>query len=248
VAASGDPSFRHYKVGDRLRQAELSLPVVYSTHWCGTGFGRKTLDAQELNSAFDLPLWMQPQDEASSTAWLESGVFGRMSPLQLFNAVVDQTLPFLRKEDEFCEAATVTGEVPTPLIADYGVDLPLIGKFLVHSWVYNALITEKAGKSDDADVPTHLWDQRIVQVLNIPIQVLNTMRKWLFKRYCRGVDAVVGSFSESLPWERLGFEALGFAPGVVLDQGWCSCSSQALAGAHFYCSAFDDPRMVEAIA
>jgi hypothetical protein len=117
-----------------------------------------------------------------------------MNSSQLFNAVVDQMLPFLRKEDEFCEAATVTGEVPTPLIADYGVDLPLIGKFLVHSWVDNALITEKVGKSDHAGVPTHLWDQWIVQDLNIPIRVLNTMRKWLFKRYCRGLMQSLGVF------------------------------------------------------
>jgi hypothetical protein len=69
VAATGDPPYRHYKVGDWLQQAELELPVVHSTHWCGTGFGRRTLNAQELSSAFDLPLWMQPRDEASSTAW-----------------------------------------------------------------------------------------------------------------------------------------------------------------------------------
>lgn len=181
-------------MGDQLRRAELELPVVYSTHWCGTGFGRRTLDTQELSSAFDLPLWMQPRDEASRMAWLESGVFGRMNPLQLFNAVVDQTLPYLRQDNE-CYAATAVAEgVLTPLIADCGVNLPLIGNFLVHSWVDNALITKKAGKSDDAGVPTHLWDQRIVQVLDIPIQVLNTMRKWLFNRYCRGLMRSLGDF------------------------------------------------------
>ncbi len=127
-------------------------------------------------------------------AWLESGVFGRMNPLQLFNAVVDQTLPYLRQDNE-CYAATAVAEgVLTPLIADCGVNLPLIGNFLVHSWVDNALITKKAGKSDDAGVPTHLWDQRIVQVLDSPIQVLNTMRKWLFNRYCRGLMRSLGDF------------------------------------------------------
>jgi hypothetical protein len=188
------------------------------------------LDAQELSSAFDLPLWMQPQDEASSTAWLESGVFRRMNPLQLFSAVVDQTLSFLRKEDEFCEATTVTGEVLKPLIADYGVDLPLIGKFLVHSWVYNALITEKAGKSDDADVPTHLWDQRIVQVLNIPIWVLNTMRKWLFKRYCQGFMQSLGVFLSCCHGKDWVLKLLALRHEQLSDQGRCSCSSQALAG------------------
>jgi hypothetical protein len=118
-----------------------------------------------------------------------------MNPSQLFNAVVDQTLPYLRQDDECYAATTVAEGVPTPLIADCGVNLPLIGKCLVHSWVDNALITEKAGKSDGAGVPTtHLWDQWIVQVLDIPIWVLNTMRKWLFNRYCRGLMRLLGDF------------------------------------------------------
>ena len=194
VTATGDPAFKHYKVGDRLRRVELALPVVYSTHWCGTGFGKRTLDAQELSSAFDLPLWMQPQGEDSCAEWLDSGVFGRMNPLQLFNAVLDQTLPLLSKLEKIPEAGKVSDVRPLkPLGEDYGVDLPLIGKYLVHSWVDNSLITEKAGKSDDAGVPMHLWDQRIVQVLDIPIPVINTIRKWLFTRYCRGLMRSLGA-------------------------------------------------------
>jgi hypothetical protein len=56
-----------------------------------------------------------------------------MNPLQLFNAVEDQTMPYLRMDDECYETTLVKGGVPKPLITDYGVDLPLIGIFLVHS-------------------------------------------------------------------------------------------------------------------
>jgi hypothetical protein len=70
----------------------------------------------------------------------------------------------------------------------------LIGKYLPHSWVDDSLITEKAGKADDAGVPIHLWDQRISLVLDVPLLVIETMRKWMFKRYCRGLMRSLASF------------------------------------------------------
>ncbi len=66
---------------------------------------------------------------------------------------------------------------------EFGVDLPLIGNYLAHSWVDNTLAAKKAGKLDDAGIPTHIWDQPIVQVLDLSILVINTMWKRLFKCY-----------------------------------------------------------------
>jgi hypothetical protein len=39
---NSDPAFKHYKLGDRLRQKDLGMPVVFTTHRCGSGFGHKT--------------------------------------------------------------------------------------------------------------------------------------------------------------------------------------------------------------
>ena len=66
-------SDRHYTVSDRLRRKEFLLPVLYATHWCASGYGRRSLSVKELSSAFDLPLWMQPF-EALGERWLIGGV------------------------------------------------------------------------------------------------------------------------------------------------------------------------------
>jgi hypothetical protein len=191
-AVNGDPDFKHYKLGDRLRRKELGMHVVFATHWCGSGFGHKKLDAKELSSAFDLPLWMQPTGETAGADWLANGAFEKMNPLMLFNAVLDPALVLIG--GDLSRGPIVKVAMPEALAEDLGVDLPLIGKYLVHSWVDNALVTKKAGKSDDAGVPTHLWDQRIAQVLDVPVPVIDTMRKWLFKRYCRGLMRSLSAF------------------------------------------------------
>ena len=38
-------SDRHYTVSDRLRRKELSLPLLYATHWCASSYGRRSLRA-----------------------------------------------------------------------------------------------------------------------------------------------------------------------------------------------------------
>jgi hypothetical protein len=87
-------SDRHYTVSDRLRRKELSLPLLYATHWCASSYGRRSLSVKELSSAFDLPLLMQPV-EAPGERWLLGGVIERMTPLSLFNAVLDRTLSMI---------------------------------------------------------------------------------------------------------------------------------------------------------
>jgi hypothetical protein len=183
LKAVSDP---HYTVSDRLRRKELSLPVVYATHWCASGYGRRSLSVKELSSAFDLPLWMQPV-EALGEQWLLGGVFERMTPLSLFNAILDRTLTMIAPILPSPEAGLVSSPVVPSIGPDLGVRLPLIGKYLVHSWVDATLVTEKAGKADNAGVPTQLWDQRITLVLAVPVRILNIVRKALFRRYCRNL-------------------------------------------------------------
>jgi hypothetical protein len=188
MAIDGNPIFKHYKVGDRLQTKALDVPVVFSTHWYSSGFGYRTLSAHELSSAFDLPLWLHPSGEEACNAWLTSDAFSKMYPLSLFNIVIDTVLDTLGAADlKDAPSNALVSHLPLTLGDDSGVTLPLIGRFLPHSWVDVSLITEKAGKADDAGVPIHLWDQRISLVLEVPLSVIATMRKWLFKRYCRGL-------------------------------------------------------------
>jgi hypothetical protein len=85
-------------------------------------------------------------------------------------------------------------KIPVTLVEGFVVKLPLISKYLIQSWVDNSLVMEKAGKLDDAEVPTHPWAQRIAKVLDVPIPVINTVRKWLFKCYYCGLLSSLSAF------------------------------------------------------
>jgi hypothetical protein len=104
------------------------MHVVFATHWCGSGFGHKKLDAKELSSAFDLPLWMQPTGETAGADWLANGVFEKMNPLMLFNAVLDPALVLLG--DDLSRGPIVEVAMPEALAEDLGVDLRVPSPFL----------------------------------------------------------------------------------------------------------------------
>ena len=56
------------------------------------------------------------------------------------------------------------------------------------------MVTEKAGKADNAGVPTQLWDQRVSLVLDVPTRILDIVRKALFRRYCRNLMRSLSTF------------------------------------------------------
>ena len=157
---------------------------------------------KELRSAFDLPLWMRPV-EALGEQWLLGGVFERMTPLSLFNAILDRTLTMIAPILPSPEAGLVSSPVVPSIGPDLGVMLPLIGKYLVHSWVDATLVTEKAGKADNAGVPTQLWDQRITLVLAVPVRILNIVQKSLLRSYCHNLMRSLGTFLPSCAVHRL---------------------------------------------
>jgi hypothetical protein len=143
---------------------------------------------------------MQPV-EALGEQWLLGGVLERMTPLSLFNAVLDRTLLMIAPILPSPEAGLASSNVVPSLAPDLGVMLPLIGKYLVHSWVDATLATEKAGKADNAGVPTQLWDQRVTLVLGVLVRILNIVR--VFRQYCRNLMRSLCTFlvsCEGLRW------------------------------------------------
>lgn len=72
--------------------------------------------------------------------------------------------PFIGEADEVEDLHKLVDiEISVTLVQGFGVKLPLISKYLVHSWVDTSLVMESAGKLDDTEVPTrYLWDQGIL--------------------------------------------------------------------------------------
>ena len=177
-----DVTFLHYTPQDTLDRARLDWPVVYPSHFSFTGFGRRSLTGDELCSAFDVPNWMKPPS-AVLTNWMDTDVFSSMLPLQLFSAVLDDTVPLI--------APALSLDTPTPPSVDvgdassHGPLLVDINKFLAHSWIDPGLISEKAVKADDAGVATGMWDKRISLVLSVAVDAMNKIRTMILRRLRR---------------------------------------------------------------
>ena len=88
------PSFPHYTPRDTLERSKLRVPVVYPSHFSYTGFGHRLLTPDELCSAFDVPNWMKP-NLTELKEWMDLDSFASMLPLQLFSAVLDETVPLI---------------------------------------------------------------------------------------------------------------------------------------------------------
>jgi hypothetical protein len=58
----------------------------------------------------------------------------------------------------------------------------VLHKFLPHLWIDVGLVTKKAVKSDEAGVPTHLWDQRCTLVLPRVTPVLDRLHCTMLHR------------------------------------------------------------------
>jgi hypothetical protein len=60
--------------------------------------------------------------------------------------------------------------------------LPKLQRFLSHDWINDDYVTSKAAKSDAAEVPTALWDQRILLLLPWAKSILTFLRTRLLGR------------------------------------------------------------------
>jgi hypothetical protein len=125
-------------------------------------------------------------DEAhacSLEGWVASDMFSSMLPMQLFSAVLDETVALIAPA---CDAVEPAPSVPAPEdLSSSGVLLPELNKFLVYSCIDPDLISEKAVKADDADVATGMWDQRISLVLSVAVDAMNKIRTMILRRLCR---------------------------------------------------------------
>ena len=153
-------------VKDRLHPDDLGREVCYHTHYSGTGWGTRRLSNDELGIAFGWPAWARKanQDHPSFPC----------VPVQIMDGLLKSLV---------LEAPSLSLlRTPTPRPSVGPCDrtwLPLIQRFLPHSWVDSSLVTEKAAKRDDARVPTHLWDQRCSLVIPHCMPALPTLRMCL---------------------------------------------------------------------
>ena len=76
---------QHLLTSDLLPISNLTLPIVYPTHFSHTGWGMRVLSDDELASAFELPTFIPWQAEYATA----------IVPTQITRSVIDYILPHL---------------------------------------------------------------------------------------------------------------------------------------------------------
>eukprot|EP00980_Cylindrotheca_fusiformis_P005545 scaffold1173_cov84-Cylindrotheca_fusiformis.AAC.3 len=169
---------------DLLPVATPLAPLLIHSRFSPSGFGLRSLTPRELFSAWDLPLWSpSPPVTRRATASVLQG-FPPLSPLlRLADAAVQLLGP---------PGSPVHGLALAPLPTLDPSDLhrswlPRLQRWLSHDWIDRSLLTPKAAKVDGADLPTHLWDQRISLLFPCPTAALTRLRSFLFSVACRSL-------------------------------------------------------------
>jgi hypothetical protein len=158
-----------HELDELLHPSDLDRPVRYATPRSTSGWAVRSLTCDELGVAFGLPSGVR--------ALLSSRSIFPFVPIQILDACLHAFTRTLVSVPHFQAPVSV---LVKPVTTETW--LPLIGKFLSHSWIDSAVVTAKAAKRDDAGVPEHLWNLRITLVLPHVSVVLDRFRILLHQR------------------------------------------------------------------
>jgi hypothetical protein len=111
------------------------------------GGGRKLIP-EEIRDAFDIPSWLL--------------MFPQVYPIiKLLLSLLDTVQHSVTEQDNH-----VLSRLPIPMSSvPASTYLPLLERWLPHTWADATIITDKAAKTDDAEVAFSIWDQHILLVI-----------------------------------------------------------------------------------
>jgi hypothetical protein len=145
---TGYQSEESMRVDGRVNPRFIEQPIVYRSAFSPSGWGLWELTPDELGIAVGLPSWLRNDDLPA--------LHFPFVPVQ----IMDGCLKAL------CATPTnVIHQLPTPKPRSLQAGrnqtwLPELQRYLSHAWINDDYVTAKAAKSDAAEVPTALWDQR----------------------------------------------------------------------------------------
>lgn len=209
-----------YTAHDIIQQQYLERKVVYRTHYCRSGWGERELNDDELGVAFGFPLALRGK----------SGNINAFPfvPVQIIDGILAGLLSHLGPQAPTERAARRSVVTDNQFSIPDRTWLPTIQEYLPHDWIDLNLVTDKAAKSDDAEVPTSLWDRRITLIYPGSEKGIELMRKWILRRYkhrlltefCLYMRKTHGnSWSNDLVWfRRQRKETLSGEGGVSVDR------------------------------
>jgi len=136
---------------------KICLPNRFSSHSLSSRF----LSCKELFGAWDIPDWVtRPHTHRQALQWIEQIL--PLKTLLVVSHAVCTLLPIAKVPISGSALPKILPIEPEP--RDFY--LPHLRRWLSPVWIEARAITEKAAKSDDAPIPTDLWDLRIMTCLN----------------------------------------------------------------------------------
>ena len=164
--------------------------IRFPCRFSPSGYGRRSLSFGELCLAWDLPLWSVPKRVTKCFFEFVS----TLAPIKSLTAIVDSIIPVLQLPPGDPIGLSPLRARPALVSDPRGTWLPALNAWLPPTWIDDSLVTEKAVKVDDSDIPTHLWDLRISLVLQSPTLLLDRLRDFMHRVACRRVFRSFCSF------------------------------------------------------
>jgi hypothetical protein len=96
---------------------------------------------------------------------MDSALLLPLFPLKLMEAPLQHVILSLAAPQVDSPALPLLSDEPSTSVSPGQTWLPTLGKFLPDTWLDETVISNKAAKSDDDQVPEHLWDNRATLVL-----------------------------------------------------------------------------------
>lgn len=162
--------FKHLEPSHRIHPLHLSTPILYQSYFSATGFGSRSLTLPELAHIFG--------HKTNVIPFLSHDNFIN-TPVQILDALLQPFLLQLSHTEPLQRTQASRIPTPPPVDDDAPVLLPNLQILLPNEWKLHELSSNKAARSDDAEIQFDKWDKRITSLWNVPPQALASLRSWL---------------------------------------------------------------------
>jgi hypothetical protein len=159
-------------VTDQLSVNDLQRPVLFASGFSRSGWGLRSLVDSELAHAFDLP---------SFRSW-ESVADSKMVPIHMFRVMLDGVLATFLPDcpERGGRRLKINGFSPTEH------EVRVIPRPLDREWtpsLQRCPISDKAVKSDNAEVDFYPWNQQITLLFPCPLTISVSFEEFAMRRW-----------------------------------------------------------------
>ena len=178
--SSSKPSTYVVQASSLMPSRFLETPILISTSFTATGFGLRVLNNSELSHLFGLPTNLHSFFRVQDFPII---------PVQILDAVLSGFLdsnPRFGMQPTFLNTPAKKLCLPKPILDFTPEFLPELNRSLPPLWSRVEAVTDKAAKADDALVPLHMWDNRVVPLFSsFTPRVLALFRDLVMRKYRR---------------------------------------------------------------